>query len=94
MEETKQEYEEDNNLPDDHPEKVRFNNMLKWLHDGGSKYDKLKIRFYTEDYRGVHAARDIRKGETILLVPKQQIIMLEMGMESPIGAKMFAKGHR
>jgi histone-lysine N-methyltransferase SETD3 len=40
------------------------------LHDGGSTFDKLKIRFYTEDYRGVHAAKDIKKGEIILHVPK------------------------
>ena len=42
-----------------------------WLKEGGSIFDKLKIRYYTEDYRGVHAARDIKKGETILLIPKE-----------------------
>ena len=68
--------------------------MLKWLKDGGSKFDKLKIRYYTEDYRGVHAARDITKGETILYVPKEQIITLEMAIASPIGARMHEKGLR
>ena len=70
FEETKQEIEEDNNIPNDHPEKVRFNTMLDWLANGGSDFGKLKIRFYSADYRGVHAARDIKKGETILFVPK------------------------
>jgi histone-lysine N-methyltransferase SETD3 len=93
-EETKREYEEDNNIPEDHPERVRFDRMLKWLKDGGSEYDKLKIRYYTTDYRGVHAARDIKKGETILYVPKEQIITLEMAFASPIGKLMFEKGHR
>jgi hypothetical protein len=68
--ELKQEIEEDNFLPPDHPERLRFEKMLKWLSDGGSKFDKLKIRYYGPEYRGVHAARDIKKGETILLVPK------------------------
>lgn len=68
--------------------------MLNWLKDGGSQYDKLKIRYYTADYRGVHAARDIKKGETILYVPKHQIISLEMAMASPIGKKMYEKGLR
>jgi hypothetical protein len=68
--------------------------MLKWLHDGGSIFDKLKIRFYTPDYRGVHAARDIKKGETILHVPKKLIITLEMAMNSPIGKLMYEKGLR
>jgi hypothetical protein len=44
--------------------------MCNWLKEGGSKYDKLKIRYYSADYRGVHAARDIKKGEIILYVPK------------------------
>jgi len=71
LEETKQEYEEDNTLSKDHPEVQRFERLLTWLRDGGSEFDKLKIRFYSPDYRGVHAARDIKKGETILYVPKE-----------------------
>jgi len=42
----------------------------------------------------VHAARDIKKGETILYVPLNQIITLEMAIASPIGAKMYEKGLR
>jgi protein-histidine N-methyltransferase len=94
FEETKIEFDEDNNLPMDHPERTRFNKLLNWLKDGGSQFEKLKIRYYTADYRGVHAARDIKKGETVLFVPKDQIITLEMAMESPIGKKMYEKGLR
>jgi hypothetical protein len=71
FEETKNEYEEDNSIPIDHPERARFEKLLKWLKEGGSEFEKLKIRYYTADYRGVHAARDIKKGETILYVPKE-----------------------
>ena len=71
FEETKKEYEEDNSIPVDHPERQRFEKLLVWLKEGGSIFDKLKIRYYTADYRGVHAARDIKKGETILLIPKE-----------------------
>lgn len=94
LEETKTEYEEDNSLAIDHPERKRFERMLQWLKDGGSNFDKLKIRYYTADYRGVHAARDIKKGETILFVPKEQIITLEMAFASPVGKKMYEKGLR
>ena len=62
--------------------------------DNGANFDKLKVRYYAPDYRGVHAATDIKKGETILYVPKHEIITLEMAFASPIGAQMFAKGHR
>jgi len=67
-------------------EKERFEVMFGWMRDGGSIFDKLKMRYYAADYRGVHASRDIKKGETILYVPKKEIITLEMAMESPIGA--------
>ena len=94
FEETKTEYEEDNSIALDHPERARFETLLNWLREGGSTFDKLKIRYYTADYRGVHAARDIKKGEIILLVPKHQIITLEMAMTSPVGRKMYEKGLR
>lgn len=94
MDETKLEIEEDNSIPVDHPERQRFEKLLKWLKEGGSEFGKLKIRYYTADYRGVHAARDIKKGETILFVPKEQIITLEMAFASPVGKKMFEKGLR
>jgi len=40
------------------------------MKNGGAEFDKLKLRYYTEDYRGVHASRFIKKAETILYVPK------------------------
>ena len=64
------------------------------MKEGGANFDKLKMRYYAPDYRGVHASRDIKKGETILYVPKDEIITLEMAQESPIGAQMFARRHR
>ncbi len=94
FEEAKTEYEEDNNIDENHPDRQRFEKLLKWLREGGSQFDKLKIRYYSADYRGVHAARDIKKGETILYVPLNQIITLEMAIASPIGAKMYEKGLR
>jgi histone-lysine N-methyltransferase SETD3 len=90
----KTEYEEYNTIAKDHPERSRFETLLDWLKRGGSEFGKLKIRYYSADYRGVHAARDIKKGETILYVPKEQIITLEMAFASPVGSKMYEKGLR
>jgi hypothetical protein len=44
--------------------------MFDWMKSGGAEFNKMKLRYYTEDYRGVHASRDVKKGETILFVPK------------------------
>ena len=58
-EECKQEWDDDHTVSEDDVEKKKFNRLEKWLKDGNSVYDKLKIRFYTPIYRGVHASRDI-----------------------------------
>jgi len=76
----------DTKLAVDHPERQRFNDMFEWLKNSGAYFEKLKLRYYSEDYRGVHAARAIKKGETILLVPLKEILTLDMAMVSPIGS--------
>jgi len=60
----------------------------------GSDFSKLKLRYYSEDYRGVHAAQPIKSGETILYVPLPLIITLEMAFRSPIGKLMYEMGLR
>jgi hypothetical protein len=65
----REEFKEDSFVPVP-AEKARFEVMFNWMREGGSIFDKLKMRYYAADYRGVHASRDIKKGETILYVPK------------------------
>lgn len=62
-EEHKKEWDDDHTVDESDPMKQRFNKLESWLQGGGSNYEKLKIRFYTPIYRGVHAAKDIRAGE-------------------------------
>ena len=80
----KQELKDDSHVPVEE-EKERFEALFDWMRQDGATFDKLKLRYYAPDYRGVHAARDIKQGETILFVPRKEIITLEMAMESPIG---------
>ena len=94
MAEHEVEVKEDYNIPEDDPERMRFETFFDWMKEGGANFDKLKLRYYGPDYRGVHAARDIKKGEQILYVPKKELITLEMAIDTPIGRKMFQKGLR
>ena len=64
-----QEHQLDNLLAVDHPERARFERLIAWMRAGGAEFNKMKLRYYSADYRGVHAARDIVEGETILYVP-------------------------
>ena len=68
--------------------------FLNWMKEDGAEYPKLEMRQYNPIYRGVHAAENIRKGETILYVPHQQIMTLDMAIKSPIGQLMEAKNLR
>jgi hypothetical protein len=62
--------------------------------EDGAEFEKMKLRFYSKNYRGVHMSRPCKKGETILFVPLKEIITLEMCMSCPTGAKMFQRGFR
>ena len=64
--------------------------MLK----NGAVFPSLKMRYYGENYRGVHALTDIRKNDVILYVPKNLLITLEMAFSSPIGKLMYNRGLR
>ena len=68
-EECKQEWDDDHTVAEDNPEKQRFNRLENWLINGGSIYDKLKIRFYNPIYRGVHAARKLKVSNFYILYP-------------------------
>ena len=55
LEKILQEIELDSKLPMDHPERVKFQAMLDWMKKGGADYSKLKLIYYNENNRGVHA---------------------------------------
>ena len=67
------------------PEHDRFNFMLNWLKDGGAKFPKLILQYYSEDYRGVHCASRIPEDEVVLEVPLKLIMTSEIAKASPVG---------
>ncbi|OMJ77692.1 hypothetical protein SteCoe_22638 [Stentor coeruleus] len=77
-------------LPAYHPERQKFNDLIRWLADGGAIFPKIHIEFYSQDSRGVHCIRAIRKKECILYIPLTHIITLEVAQSSPIAQKMLA----
>ena len=71
--------------PKDATDDAYFETMTKWMDDEGADYSKLDMRWYWEGYRGVHALTFIPKGETLLYVPLNNIITLEMARKTSIG---------
>ena len=88
QEEVNKDYQINNVLPAEHPERVKIDNLVKWLIEGGAIFPKLQMRFYSQDYRGVHSTSYMAKDECILFVPKSHIITLEMAKATPIGEEM------
>ena len=56
----KLEYDENHKFASDHPEMKKFETFFKWLQEGGSNFDMLQLRFYTLNYRGIHARKKIK----------------------------------
>ena len=48
----------------------------------------MKLKFYEENHRGVHAAEDITLDDTILFVPDEYLISLEDIWKTSLGKKM------
>lgn len=64
--------------------------MIDWLLSGQSEFPKLKIQYYSKDYRGVHAIRKVKAREVVLYVPKTHLITLEMAKETLIAKKILS----
>lgn len=74
------------------PDADKYEVLLKWLKDGGSQYPNLLLKYYTVDYRGVHARRRLENDEIILEVPLPLIMTSEVARASEIGLKIEQSG--
>eukprot|EP00826_Nyctotherus_ovalis_P018840 TRINITY_DN15715_c0_g1_i11.p1 TRINITY_DN15715_c0_g1~~TRINITY_DN15715_c0_g1_i11.p1 ORF type:complete len:547 (-),score=134.33 TRINITY_DN15715_c0_g1_i11:28-1668(-) len=88
LKELEDEYALDNILPEDHPEMLRYNKFIKWFLDGGARFNKVKLRFYSADHRGIHAKQKLKRKEVLIFIPKELIITLEIAKEAPVGDKI------
>ena len=67
--------------------------LIKNLYKSNSFFPKVEIKFYTNDYRGVIANSDIIKYETIISIPKDCLITLELVLNKPYGKQMSELMH-
>jgi histone-lysine N-methyltransferase SETD3 len=62
------------------------------LKQGGAKFDKLDLKYYTVDYRGVHSKARLERDEIILQVPLPLIMTSDVAKESAIGRRIRSSG--
>jgi hypothetical protein len=54
------------------------------MQNQGAEFNKLNLKHYSENNRGFEASQDINKDETIMYVPQDLMIHLEMTICSPV----------
>jgi len=72
-------------LPTDHPERFKFAEFFEWLQENGCAFDPVEFRYYSEDFRGVHASKPICRVDTAFSIPKSLLVTVEMTKRSQIG---------
>ena len=85
LENKKEEIISKSNEYKDYPLYIYF---LQSLYKNNSFFPKVEIKFYTNDYRGVVSNNDIIKYETIMLIPKDCLITLELVLSKPYGKQI------
>jgi len=68
-----------------HQDTDKFQVLQDWLRAGGAKYPDLLLKFYTTDYRGVHAKRRLDRNQCILEVPLALIMTTDKAQRCEIG---------
>jgi len=69
----------------DHEQTDKFRVFLRWLLQGGCIFPKLYLKFYTSEYRAVHATVKINSEEEVLFVPHDMIMTSDLAKLSEVG---------
>ena len=56
----------------------RISKFTDWLHKGQAEMSMLKVKHYYQNFRGVHAAKDIERSDDILFIPLNKILRYEI----------------
>lgn len=73
-----------------HPQADKFRTLINWLIDGGARFPKLYLKFYSPEYRAIHAMDRINKDEDICYIPHDYIMTSDVARDSEIGQKIIA----
>jgi histone-lysine N-methyltransferase SETD3 len=68
--------------------KLLFNNLLKWLHENGSKFNHVSIQHYSDVFRGVVATKFIHKNKIIVKIPLKCIMTQSKAKDTLVGKEI------
>jgi len=67
-----------------------FRAFFNWLSAGGAKFPKFYLKFYSPEYRAIHALKRIEKDEDILYIPHDCIMTSDVAKASVMGRAIQA----
>jgi len=67
-----------------------FRDFFSWLSQGGAKFPKFYLKFYSPEYRAIHALTRIEKDEDILYIPHDCIMTSDVAKASVMGQAIQA----
>eukprot|EP01083_Nonionella_stella_P066824 176305_1 len=73
-----------------HAQAEKFRTLINWLIQGGAKFPKLFLKFYSPEYRAIHAMSRIEKDEDICYIPHDYIMTSDVAKSSEIGQKIIS----
>ena len=68
------EIDSDSILPKGSKTRDTLEKLLKWGADNGADLSKVKLVYYTKDFRGIHAAKRIKAGDRIITIPEKLVV--------------------
>jgi len=75
-----------------HEQTDKFTVFLKFLVEGGCNFPKLYLKFYTTEYRAVHASATVNAEEEVLFVPRNLLMTSDLAKLSEIGKAIIKSG--
>lgn len=73
-------------------ERKKFEELLRWTSAAGGEFPKIYLEYYSEDYRGVHCQKAILPEETIIFIPYQHLLTLQVTKQTPLAKKLIKSG--
>jgi len=73
-----------------HAQADKFRTLINWLIQGGAKFPKLFLKFYSAEYRAIHAMASIAKDEDICYIPHDYIMTSDVAKQSEIGRQIIS----
>ena len=61
---------------------------MEWLISHGAKFNKVKLKQFNPNYRGVIATEDIKMDEVLVFIPLECMITLKRIQELELGKKL------